>query len=37
VEIAITLFIMLFLGLSTILSQTIRAARVNPVETLRYE
>ncbi len=36
-EIAITLFIMLFLGLSTILSQTIRAARVNPVETLRYE
>jgi len=37
VEIAITLFIMLFLGLSTILSQTIRASRVNPVETLRYE
>ncbi len=37
VEISITLFIMLFLGLSTILSQTIRAARVNPVETLRYE
>jgi len=36
-EIAISLFIMLFLGLATILSQTIRAARVNPVETLRYE
>jgi ABC-type antimicrobial peptide transport system permease subunit len=36
-EIVITLSIMLFLGLTTIFSQTIKAARVNPVETLRYE
>jgi ABC-type antimicrobial peptide transport system permease subunit len=36
-EIMLSLFIMLFLGVSTILSQTIRASRINPVETLRYE
>jgi putative ABC transport system permease protein len=36
-EITISLLITVFLGLATILSQTVRAARVNPVETLRYE
>jgi putative ABC transport system permease protein len=36
-EIAISLFIMLLLGLTTILSQTAKAARANPVDTLRYE
>ena len=36
-EIAISLLIMLILGLVTILSQTARAARANPVDTLRHE
>lgn len=31
------LFLMLALGLATILSQTVRAARGNPVDSLRYE
>jgi putative ABC transport system permease protein len=34
VEISISLSIMLFLGLSTILSQTLKAANANPVENL---
>jgi putative ABC transport system permease protein len=34
---AVGIFIMLALGLTTILSQTIRTARINPSETLRYE
>ena len=37
VEILGSLLIMISLGLATILSQTLKAARVNPVETLRYE
>jgi putative ABC transport system permease protein len=36
-EIVISLFVVLFLGLTTILSQTWKAARSNPVDTLRYE
>lgn len=36
-DILISLAIMLLLGVSTILSQTLRAARSNPVDTLRYE
>jgi len=36
-EIAISLFIMLALGLATILSQTMKAAKANPVDTLRSE
>jgi len=37
VEILISLMIMLVLGLATVLSQTIKASRSNPVDTLRYE
>src|SRR5258707_10094045 len=36
-EIIISLMIMLVLGLATILSQTMKAAKANPVDTLRYE
>lgn len=36
-EIVISLAILLTLGLATIMSQTIRTARTNPVDTLRYE
>jgi ABC-type lipoprotein release transport system permease subunit len=36
-EIVISLVILLTLGLSTILSQTLRAARANPVDALRSE
>jgi putative ABC transport system permease protein len=36
-EVLISLLIMAVLGLATILSQTIRAARSNPVDTLRSE
>lgn len=36
-EVVASLAILLVLGLVTILSQTIRTARTNPVETLRYE
>ncbi len=37
VEIIGSLLIMLLLGLTTIFSQTVKAARANPVDTLRYE
>ena len=37
IEIIGSLLIMLLLGLTTIFSQTIKAARANPVDTLRYE
>jgi putative ABC transport system permease protein len=37
VEIIISLSIMLFLGMSTILSQTLKAANTNPVDNLRVE
>jgi ABC-type antimicrobial peptide transport system permease subunit len=37
VEIVGSLLIMISLGLATILSQTLKAARANPVDTLRYE
>ena len=37
VEIVISLLIILVLGMSTILSQTLRAANTNPVENLRVE
>jgi ABC-type antimicrobial peptide transport system permease subunit len=36
-DIVISLVIMLFLGGATVLSQTIKAARSKPVDTLRYE
>jgi putative ABC transport system permease protein len=36
-DVVISVLILLLLGLSTILSQTLRAARTNPVDTLRYE
>ena len=36
-EIITSLTIMLILGLATLLSQTIKAARANPADTLRYE
>jgi putative ABC transport system permease protein len=36
-DVVISVVILLFLGLVTILSQTLRAARTNPVDTLRYE
>jgi len=36
-EIGTSLMIMLVLGLTTIFSQTINAAKANPVDTLRYE
>jgi ABC-type antimicrobial peptide transport system permease subunit len=36
-EIGISLFIMLVLGLTTILSQTAKAANANPVDSLRSE
>jgi putative ABC transport system permease protein len=36
-EIGVSLLLMMALGLATILSQTIRAARANPVDTLRSE
>jgi putative ABC transport system permease protein len=37
VEIIISLSIMLFLGMSTILSQTLKAANTNPVDNLKVE
>jgi putative ABC transport system permease protein len=37
IEIVMSLVILLLLGLATIMSQTIRTARTNPVDTLRYE
>ena len=36
-DIAVSLLIMLSLGVTTILSQTIRAAKANPVDSLRHE
>jgi putative ABC transport system permease protein len=36
-EIIISLSIMLLLGMSTILSQTLKAANTNPVDNLRVE
>jgi ABC-type antimicrobial peptide transport system permease subunit len=36
-EIGVSILLMMALGLATILSQTIRAARANPVDTLRSE
>jgi hypothetical protein len=36
-DIAVSLFIMLSLGMVTILSQTVRAAKANPVDSLRHE
>jgi putative ABC transport system permease protein len=36
-EILCSLSLMLLLGLGTVLSQTLKAARSNPVDTLRYE
>jgi putative ABC transport system permease protein len=36
-EIIISITVMMILGLITILSQTARAAKANPVDTLRYE
>jgi ABC-type antimicrobial peptide transport system permease subunit len=36
-EIIISLLLVFILGLTTILSQTLKAARANPVDTLRYE
>jgi putative ABC transport system permease protein len=36
-DIAVSLFIMLSLGVVTILSQTVRAAKANPVDSLRHE
>ncbi|MEJ7589108.1 MAG: FtsX-like permease family protein [Ferruginibacter sp.] len=37
IEIFISLVIMIFLGLTTILSQTLKAANANPVDNLRTE
>ncbi len=36
-EIGVSLMVMLVLGLATIFSQTMKAAKANPVDTLRYE
>ena len=36
-EVVVSLGILLILGLATILSQTIRTAKTNPIDTLRYE
>jgi ABC-type antimicrobial peptide transport system permease subunit len=36
-DVALSLFIMLSLGVVTILSQTVRAAKANPVDSLRHE
>ncbi len=36
-EVALSLLIMVTLGLSTVLSQTVRAANSNPVENLKAE
>lgn len=36
-EIMTSLFILLVLGLSTIFSQTLKAAAANPVDSLRHE
>jgi ABC-type antimicrobial peptide transport system permease subunit len=36
-EIVLSLLLMLILGVSTILSQTLKAAKANPVDTLRCE
>jgi putative ABC transport system permease protein len=36
-EIVVSILVMVVLGLATILSQTTRAAKANPVDTLRYE
>ena len=36
-EIIVSIMVMMVLGLATILSQTARAAKANPVDTLRYE
>ena len=36
-EIVASILLMLILGVSTILSQTVKAAKANPVDTLRYE
>lgn len=36
-DIVVSLFIMLSLGVVTILSQTVRAAKANPVDSLRHE
>jgi type IV secretory pathway TrbL component len=36
-EVAISLALLVGIGLTTILSQTIRAARANPVDTLKNE
>jgi len=37
VEISVSILIMAVLGMATILSQTAKAARANPADTLRYE
>lgn len=36
-EIVASILLMLMLGVSTVLSQTVKAAKANPVDTLRYE
>ena len=36
-EIVASILIMFLLGIGTILSQTLKASRANPVDTLRYE
>ena len=36
-EIVASILLMLILGVSTVLSQTVKAAKANPVDTLRYE
>lgn len=37
VEIILSIILMFILGIATILSQTLKAAKANPVDTLRYE
>jgi putative ABC transport system permease protein len=37
IEIVVSLFLMLLLGIGTILSQTVKASKANPVDTLRCE
>jgi putative ABC transport system permease protein len=37
IEIVLSLLLMLLLGVGTILSQTVKASKANPVDTLRYE
>lgn len=37
IEIIVSLLLMLLLGIGTILSQTVKASKANPVDTLRYE